>query len=162
VKLNINSVDEARSAFEGILDSCTKYNPDAVIDGVLVQEMAPQGLEVIIGIKNDNQFGPMMLVGIGGVFVEVFKDVSLYPCPINRNEALMMIGKLKGYKLFHGYRGSKPKDINALADMMVKLSDYAVANKDTLKEIDINPIFVYEQGDGVMAADALIVKNPDD
>jgi acyl-CoA synthetase (NDP forming) len=92
------------------------------------------------------------------VFVEIFKDVSLYPCPINRNEAMMMIEKLKGYKLFQGYRGSKPKDVDALADMMVKLSDYAVANKETLKEVDINPIFVHDQGEGVMAADALIVK----
>ena len=100
----------------------------------------------------------MILVGLGGVFVEVFKDAVLYPAPLNKAEALNMIKSLKAYKLLAGYRGSKPADIDALAEMLVNIGNYAVENKDELKEMDLNPVFVYPDGEGVCAVDALIVK----
>jgi acyl-CoA synthetase (NDP forming) len=135
-----------------------KHAPDAKLEGMLVQEMVPQGVETIIGVTNDVQFGPMLMVGLGGVFVEVFKDVVLYPVPLNKEEALDMIRQLKGFKLLSGYRGGSPCDLEALAEVMVKVSDYACEHKDDIKELDLNPVFVYPEGKGVCAADAMIVK----
>ena len=121
VKLNINTADEAAAAYREILDNVKRSMPGAATDGVLVQEMAPAGVEIIIGVTNDKQFGPMLLVGMGGVFVEVFKDAALYPVPLNKGEARAMLEKLKSYKMLTGYRGSKPCDIEALTDMMLSL-----------------------------------------
>lgn len=158
VKLNLRSEKDCLRAFEEIMASCRAYKPDAVIHGVLVQEMVPSGTEMIIGVKNDRQFGPMLMVGLGGVFVEVFKDVSLSPCPLTRKDALNMLKKLKGYRLLTGFRGSAPCDIDALCELMLKISQYAVENKDLIKEMDLNPVFVYEAGQGICVTDALIVK----
>ena len=118
-------------------------------------------ISVIIGVTNDKQFGPMLLVGMGGVFVEVFKDAALYPVPLNKWEARAMLEKLKSYKMLTGYRGSKPCDIEALTDMMVKIAGYAYEHRDEIKEMDLNPVFVYPEGEGVCAVDALIVKYTD-
>lgn len=158
VVLGIKNEAEAVQAYHDILNNCKAYDPKAVIDGILMQQMAKKGTEIIIGVKNDAVFGPMLLVGMGGVFVEIFKDVALTPCPINKEEALMQLKSLKAFKLLEGYRGSQPADIDALADLMVKISEYAVANKETLVEMDINPVFVYEKGEGVNVIDALVIK----
>lgn len=161
VVLNINSLSEATAAYQKIMESCQTYNPSAVLDGILVQHMAPKGVEMIVGISNDVHFGPMLMIGMGGVFVEVFQDTALYPCPLNKNEALEMIQSLKAYKLLKGYRGSAPCDISALADTMVKLSEYVATNKDRIKEIDLNPVFVYPEGQGIAIVDALLIKYAD-
>lgn len=158
VKLNITNEATAINAYREILSNVKKSMPNAAIDGVLIQEMAPSGVEIIIGVTNDKQFGPMLLVGLGGIFVEVFKDAALYPVPMNKKEAHTMLKKLKSYKLLTGYRGSKPCDIETLTDMMVKISDYAYEHRNEIKEIDLNPVFVYPEGKGVCAVDALIVK----
>ena len=158
VKVNINNKDEAINAFNEILKNVKELRPDSTIDGILVQEMVESGKEIIIGINNDEQFGPMILVGLGGVFVEVFKDTVLYPLPINKKEAEYMLKKLKSYKLLQGYRGELPCDINALTDMIVKLGDYAYENRSIIKEIDLNPVFVYPEGKGVKVVDALVIK----
>ena len=158
VRLNIRTPEEAREAYDGILSACRAYAPNARLDGVLVQKMAPSGAEVILGVKNDRQLGPLLLVGLGGVFVEVFRDTALIPCPISLEEAHAQLKKLRSYKLLTGYRGSTPLDIDALAELMVKVSEYAAANKNTLKEMDINPVYVYEKGEGLCVIDALIVK----
>lgn len=157
VKLNINSENEVLSAYNEILNSVKIHKPNAKINGILMQKMLPKGMEVIIGVNNDAQFGPMVLVGLGGVFVEVFKDVSLYPAPLNKKEAYKMISELKAYKMLTGYRGEKPCDLEALVDMIVKISIFADKNKNSLSEIDINPLFVYPEGMGVGVADALVV-----
>ena len=158
VKLNLQDAGELETAYQEIMESVKEKCPDARIDGVLVQSMLPQGVEMIIGVNADPQFGPMILCGLGGVFVEVFKDVSLYPAPLNEQEARSMIESLKGYKLLNGYRGSKKCDVDALAKFIVKISEYAVAQKESLKELDINPLFVYPEGEGVALADALVIK----
>lgn len=158
VKLNIQNAAEAKSAYREILTSCAAYNPKAKLDGVLITGMAKPGVEIILGVKNDKQFGPMLLCGLGGVFVEVFKDAVLTPCPLSREEALDQLSRLKAFKLLRGYRGSAPCDVEALAEMMVKLGRYAVENKDALDEMDINPVFVYPEGEGVSIIDAMIVK----
>jgi acyl-CoA synthetase (NDP forming) len=158
VKLNVNNQAEAVTAYDEIIANVAKHAPDAKHEGVLVEEMAPKGVETIIGVTNDHQFGPMLLVGLGGVFVEVFQDVVTYPVPLNKEEAFDMIRQLKGFKLLNGYRGEAPCDVDALAEVMVKVSDYAYKYKDEIKELDLNPVFVYPEGKGVCAVDALIVK----
>ena len=158
VKLNIQNITEAAAAYEEILSNVKKKLPNAATDGILVQEMVPSGVEMIIGITNDKQFGPMLLVGLGGIYVEIFKDVSLYPIPVNRQEAGTMLEKLRAYPLLAGYRGSSLCDLEALKNLMVKISDYAAEHKDEIKEMDLNPVFVYPKGQGVCAVDALIVK----
>jgi acyl-CoA synthetase (NDP forming) len=161
VKLNLQSRDEALTAFDSIMKSCAAYDPKARLDGVLVQEMAKAGTEMIVGISSDPKFGPLLMIGMGGVFVEVFKDAALYPCPLGKDEALEMIRSLKAYKLLIGYRGSKPCDIDALADLMVRLSQFAAENKDSVKELDLNPVFVYPEGEGLSVVDALLIKYRD-
>jgi acyl-CoA synthetase (NDP forming) len=161
VKLNIQNEEQALAACKEIMENVKKSMPGAATDGILIQEMAPSGVEIIIGVTNDRQFGPMLLVGLGGIFVEVFRDAALYPAPMNKSEATDMLKKLKSYKILAGYRGAKPCDIDALTDMMVKISEYACEHKDEIKEMDLNPVFVYPDGEGVLAVDALIVKYTD-
>ncbi|WMM24366.1 acetate--CoA ligase family protein [Tissierella sp. MB52-C2] len=157
VKLNIQSEEDVKKAYDEIMESVAKYNPNAKINGILIQEMLPKGTELIIGVNNDPLYGPMILCGLGGVFVEIFKDVALYPAPLNHNEALEMVKSLKGYPLLTGYRGSNELDIDALVDLIVKVSNFAVENKDIVAEIDINPVFLYEKGEGLSVADSLII-----
>ena len=161
VKLNIRDPEEAKATYKEIMESVTSKRPDAKINGILMVPMLKQGVEMIIGVNNDPQFGTMIMVGMGGVFVEVFKDVALYPAPMGEKEALEMLKSLKAFKLLNGYRGTKKCDIDALCKTIVAVSQYASANRDTLKELDINPLFVYPEGEGVGVADALIVKKRD-
>lgn len=158
VKLNVCGPEAAEKAYEEIMESVTVKRPDAHINGILTVPMLDAGVEIIIGVNNDPQFGPMIMVGMGGVFVEVFKDVALYPAPLKEEEALEMLKSLKSFKLLNGYRGTEKCDIKALCQTIVAISNYAQANKDVLKELDINPLFVYPEGKGVGVADALIVK----
>lgn len=157
VKLNIKSKEEVLAAYKAIMESCTSKCPDAKINGILMQKMLPAGTEVIVGVTNDPSFGPMVLCGMGGVFTEVFKDVSLFPAPIKKSDALKMIKSLKAYKMMTGYRGNPKLDVEALADLLVGVGDFAVAHKNDLAEMDINPVFVYPEGEGVAAADALVI-----
>ena len=157
VMLNIKSLEQAEEAYDKILANAAQHAPNAKINGILMQKMLKAGTEMIIGLNSDPQFGPMLLVGMGGVFVEVFKDAALYPVPLNHDEALHMLQSLKSFKLLNGYRGNPPADIEALTDMMVKISDFAYRKKDTLNELDMNPLFVYPKGEGVAIADALAV-----
>lgn len=158
VKLNVCGPEAAEKAYEEIMERVTAKRPDAHINGILTVPMLDAGVEIIIGVNNDPQFGPMIMVGMGGVFVEVFKDVALYPAPLKEEEALEMLKSLKSFKLLNGYRGTEKCDIKALCQTIVAISNYAQANKDVLKELDINPLFVYPEGKGVGVADALIVK----
>lgn len=157
VKLHLGSEQEVREAFDAIMKSCKAYKPEAHIDGVFVQEMLKPGLEIIIGVHNDPQFGPQILCGLGGIFVEIFKDTALYPAPMNKKEALDMIQSLKAYPLFTGYRGKPALDVDALADTLVAVATFAAEHRNSLAELDINPLFVYPKGEGVCAADALLV-----
>jgi acetyltransferase len=119
--------------------------------------MVSGGIEVIVGVSYDAQLGPMLLVGSGGIMVEVFNDVSHRHCPITRAEALEMLDEVKGAKLLRGFRGKPPGDIDALADTLVRVSQMAVHLEGTLAELDINPLMVMPAGQGVKAVDALVV-----
>lgn len=157
VALGIASADAAREAFERVMANARAKAPHAKIDGVLVQKMLKPGTEVIIGVNNDPQFGPAVLVGLGGVFVEVFRDTALLPAPFSRNEALAMLDELKAIPLFKGYRGKAPLDLEALAGVIANIARLAAERRDEIVELDVNPVFVYERGQGVCAADALAI-----
>jgi acyl-CoA synthetase (NDP forming) len=156
VILDVLDVESAVHAYQTIIANCTAYAPNAHLRGVLIQEMIPKGIEMILGVKNNTYLGPMILVGMGGVFTEVFNDTALYPCPICYEEALSMLKSLKSFRLLIGYRGSTSCDVNALCDMMVRVSEYAIENVETVAELDINPVFVLNKG--AVAVDALVVE----
>lgn len=158
VRLGVQSMEEAREAFRAIMANARAGAPDARIDGVVVQETARSGKEFIVGVSNDPQLGPLVLVGMGGVFTEVFRDVAMWPAPVNRVEAEAMLRSLRCWKLLEGYRGEAPRDAAALADVIVRVSRYAWEHRDSLKEMDLNPVLVYPEGEGVCAVDALIVR----
>ncbi len=159
VELNIAGPEEAGQAFERIVEAARHYKPEALIEGVLVQEMLPKGLEVIIGVKHDPVFGPAVVFGLGGTFVEIFEDVATRVAPLSEKDAREMIDEIRGKALLQGFRGEKPKDIDALVDILMKVSRLAVELEGSYQEIDINPLVVFEKGRGAAAADALIVKS---
>lgn len=158
VILNVPDVEAAENAYLQIMENVKKNCPQAQINGILMTSMMKPGVEMILGVNNDPQFGPMLMIGMGGVFVEVFKDVAVRPAPVNREEAMKMLKSLKAYRLLNGYRGNKKCDLEALCETIVRVSEFAAAKKDILKELDINPLFVYPKGEGVGVADSLIVK----
>ena len=155
VKLNIKDDAELQEAFDAIMASCAEKAPGAKLEGVLLKPMLDAGAEIIIGVTNDKDFGPSVMVGMGGVFVELFKDVQLALAPLTKKKALDMLDGLKAAKLLKGYRGSEPCDIDALADLIVKISEMAAAGAGEIKELDLNPVFVTPKG--VAIADALLV-----
>ncbi len=156
VHLNIRGEDELKAAFKEVLANAVAYKPDARIEGVLVQQMVTGGIEAILGITNDALFGPAVMFGLGGIFAEILKDVAFRLAPVTPAIAREMIAEIKGYPLLAGARGRPPADVDALADAIVRLSAAAVDLQNELAELDINPLFVMEQGRGVIAADALI------
>lgn len=157
LRLGLQNDAQVRAAYAEIMANATRYAPSAVISGVLVQEMVSGGVEVIVGVSYDEQLGPVLLFGTGGVLVEVYSDVTLRCCPITRSEALAMIAEVKGARLLHGFRGSPPADIEALADTLVQVSHLAANLEGQLAELDINPLLVLPAGQGVKAVDALAI-----
>lgn len=155
VKLNIRNEEELKSAYEQIMESCSRQVPEAKLEGVLLKPMLKKGVEMIIGVNNDRDFGPMILVGMGGIFVELFRDVQLAPAPVSKKQALAMIRSLKSYPLLNGYRGNPVCQTEALADLLVKISQMAAKEKERIRELDVNPVFVTDEGAEI--ADALLV-----
>ena len=131
---------------------------EAGYEGVLIQELAPDGEEVIVGITNDPQFGPVVLFGLGGIFVEVLKDVSMRVCPVSRADALSMVQEVRGYPLLEGARGRERADIDALVDLICNVARLGMDLRERLAELDLNPVRVRARGDGVIALDALLVR----
>ncbi len=158
VALNLSG-DAVGDAFERILASAKRYAPSAQIDGVLVQPMAAEGREVILGINRDPTWGPMLMVGLGGILVEAIGDVALAPVPLDETSARALIGRLKAAQVLGAYRGAPAADIDALAALMVELSQFAADHADSIAQIDLNPVIVHAAGDGVSIVDALIVKH---
>jgi acyl-CoA synthetase (NDP forming) len=150
VELDICSEACVREAYGRISEKALAADPDSK---VVVSSMAAEGVEVIIGAKRDPQFGPTVLFGLGGVFVEVFKDVSIRVAPVDKRMALEMIKEIKGYLILKGFRGKKPADIDALADIVVSVSGLAMEMGNVM-ELDVNPVMAYE--DGAVAVDARI------
>ena len=154
VKINLPDQEAVEQAYDEIMTSCRAYAPDADIEGVSVQGMARPGTEIIMGMIRDGSFGPVVMFGLGGVLVEVLKDVSFRIVPIEKGDAIEMTGEIQGRKLLEGYRGQDPADVPCLQEMLVKLSDF-VNTTPGIEEIDMNPVFAYSNG--AVVVDARII-----
>ena len=145
VKINIKDETEARLAYQEIIFQAKKYNKEARIEGVIVYSMVPQETEIIIGMMKDPHFGPVAMFGLGGIFVEVLKDISFRIIPLEEKDAREMITEIRGYEILKGARGNPPRDIQAIKEVLMKVSQLTMENPE-INEIDLNPIFVFEKG----------------
>ena len=145
-----------RSGYEAILANAKKALPSGRVNGVLVQPMISPGVEVMVGARIDSLFGPLILVGLGGVMVELLKDTAVALAPITREEAMAMLRSLKGYPMLTGFRGLEPVDLNALASVVCSLSEFAADQRERILELDVNPLIC--SGGRITAVDALIVR----
>jgi acyl-CoA synthetase (NDP forming) len=157
VVLGVADAAAAAAEFTALTARVTAARPDAEVTGVLVARTAPQGPEVIVGTRCDPVFGPVILVGTGGVQAELFRDVATRVGAVDRKEALRMIAETRGHALLTGFRGLPEADVDALADLLVTVSAFAVAHADRIETVELNPVVVGEDGQGVLALDALVV-----
>ena len=161
IALNIPSEEQLQEKYREILKRGKIFRPWARIEGVLIQEMAKeQGVETIVGISQEPPFGPTLLFGLGGIFVEVMKDVSIRVLPVTRKDVQNMISEIRGYKVLQGIRGRKPADLEAITQVLLKTACLAAELKDAVAEVDINPLLVMEANKGAKAVDALITLAP--
>jgi acyl-CoA synthetase (NDP forming) len=154
VKLDLGTPQAVQEAYEQIMDAVRSNAPQARVTGVSVQAMAAPGVEVVIGMSTDPTFGPVLMFGIGGILVELLKDVSFRVVPLLPRDAKEMVREIKAYPLLEGYRGQGPVKVSVLEELLLKMSSF-VENRPEIKEIDLNPIRAYE--DGVLAVDARVV-----
>ena len=154
VRLGLESKEDVEEAFDEIMDAVKAAQPDALIEGVAVQNMAPAGIEVIVGMSKDPQFGPVMMFGLGGILVEVLKDVAFRIVPLEPKDAREMVREIKGFPVLEGVRGQPAADIAALEKLILRVSEFIEAHTE-IEELDLNPVFAYP--DGALAVDARIV-----
>ena len=154
VKVGLNNEAEASRAYDEVMAAAKSANPTAPVHGVSVQRMAPPGVEVIIGMTRDQQFGPVLMFGLGGVMVEVLKDVAFRIVPLTRRDARQMVREIKGYPILEGYRGQEAVDVARLEQALLDLSAF-LEGHDEVKELDLNPIFAYK--DSILAVDARVI-----
>jgi acetate---CoA ligase (ADP-forming) subunit beta len=154
VKVGLKNESEVAQAYDAIMASCLEKFPQAVIEGVTVQNMAKPGLEVIVGMATDPQFGPVLMFGLGGVWVEVLKDVSFKIAPLTTSDAAKAVREIRASKLLDGFRGSEPVDKSALEDILLRVSEFVTTTPE-VKEMDLNPIFAYPHG--AVAVDARVI-----
>ncbi len=158
VKVGIATSTEAEAAYDALIASAQKHRPQATLQGVLVSPMAKKGVEIIVGTLLDKTFGPMVMVGLGGVMTELFKDVVYRPAPVSVQEACDMLDALKGAPLLNGFRGAAKVDVSAASALIAQISQLAAQLKDDVAEIELNPVLVHPVGEGVTIVDALVVK----
>lgn len=154
VRLGLDTPDKVKTAYREILSNTGRNNPGATVHGISVQPMASAGVAVIIGMKKDPQFGPVIMFGLGGWLVEIIEDIALRVSPLKRQDATLMIREVKGYRLLTGYRGQAPANIAALEDMLLAVSDFAEKNP-AVKEIDLNPVIAGSRA--AVSVDAAVV-----
>jgi acyl-CoA synthetase (NDP forming) len=160
VRLNLKNRSEVRKAFREIMERVLVKNPRARISGMLVARMARPGKEVILGMSRDKQFGPILMFGLGGIYVEALEDVIFRLAPIRELTALQMINKTKTYKILDGFRGGPAYDVGAIAECLKRLSQLVTEIED-IQELDINPLIVYEKDEGCSIVDARIILGRD-
>jgi acetyltransferase len=158
VRVNITTKGEVFLVYESLMESARRHRPDAAIQGVLVSPMAKKGVEIIIGTMCDATFGPMIMVGFGGITTELFRDVIYRPAPVSAAEAAAMLAELKAAPLLSGFRGAAKADIPALSKLISQVSMLAADFRDQISEIEINPVLVHPEGQGVTVVDALVVR----
>ena len=155
VKLNLSGEPALRQGCKEILSSCRHYKADAEIEGMLVTPMAAKGVEVIVGVSRDPFFGPVLMFGLGGIFVEVLEDVAFRSIPLSRQDAFSMIEQIKASKVLEGIRGEAAVDKNALVDLLLKVSSIVETHTE-IHELDLNPVIVYPNGYAVVDARVII------
>ncbi|MBD3405855.1 MAG: acetyl-CoA synthetase [Candidatus Lokiarchaeota archaeon] len=161
VKINLKNEEDVRTAFEEIMESAKEYGKEKGIDvdlsrGVFISSFAEMGTEVIVGVTKDPQFGHALMFGLGGIFVEVLKDVTFRLIPLTKVDAMEMVGEIKAAKILEGVRGQDPRDIDALVEIILKVSKMVEENPQ-INELDCNPTFVYSKGKGALVVDARIL-----
>jgi acetyltransferase len=157
VRVNITTKGEAFAAYQALKESAGRHRPDAALQGVLVGPMAKKGVEIIVGTLLDATFGPMIMVGLGGITTELFRDVVYRPAPVSAVEASAMLAGLKAAPLLRGFRGAAKADVAALSQLISQVSRLAAAARDKISEIELNPVLVHPEGQGVTIVDALVV-----
>ena len=160
IKLSLQNAAEVRAAYQDMMESIPRKMPDAFLEGVQLQQMLSGGREVIIGMVRDPTFGPMLMFGLGGVYVEILKDVRFAIAPVNEREAREMITGIKTYPLLAGFRGAKSSDIDALVDVILRVSRL-VCDFSEIEEFEINPLTVFEEGKGAFAVDVRLILKMD-
>jgi acyl-CoA synthetase (NDP forming) len=156
VALDLVDKNEVVDAYQAIMRNCRAYNANAVIGGVEISEMVASGTETIIGARRDRTFGPIIMFGLGGIYVEVMKDVAFRALPINRKEVMAMVKEIRAYPLLLGVRGEEKKDVDRVVDTIIKVGTI-LQNCRGISDIEINPLVVYEHGRGVKAVDVRIL-----
>jgi acetate---CoA ligase (ADP-forming) len=155
VRLNLRNADEVREAYQTIIARANAVTPPPRILGVLVQKMMPQGIEMVVGARVDPLFGPLVVVGLGGILVELLQDTALAPAPVTHAEALALLAELKGARLLDGFRGMAAVDRDRLADVICRVAAFAADHREAVTELDVNPLIC--TGGNITAVDALIV-----
>ena len=158
VRVGIASKGEVFLAYDALLDNARRHRPDADIQGVLVGPMANKGVEIIVGTMLDATFGPMIMVGLGGITTELFRDVVYRPAPVSAEEAAAMLAELKAAPLLNGFRGAAKADVAALSQLIAQVSVLAAQQAREISEIELNPVLVHPEGQGVTIVDALVVR----
>lgn len=156
IRLDLGSDAEVRAAYAEVTRNAQAHAPSARIAGVLVQPMVPQGTEIMVGARVDPQFGPMVVVGLGGIFVELLKDTAVRLAPVDAREARKMLGELKAHKALQGFRGAAPVDLERLAAVIARISELAADQRESIAELDVNPLIC--AGERIIAVDALLAK----
>jgi acyl-CoA synthetase (NDP forming) len=154
VKLGLKRASQVGKAYDDVIQTMSQKYPQARLHGVAVQKMARPGIEVIIGMSKDAQFGPVLMFGLGGIMVEVLKDISFRISPLAKRDAAEMVREIKGYPLLKGYREQEAVNVSYLEDMLLRVSDFVGQNPE-IKELDLNPVFAYS--DGALVVDARII-----
>jgi len=156
VLLDLDNKDEVLDAYQTIIHNCKFYKSDAIIDGIEIVEQVKSGTEVIIGGRRDKSFGPVIMFGLGGIYVEVMKDVSFRALPVSYRETSLMVEEIKSYPLLLGVRGEPRKDIDKIVNTIYRVG-YILQNCKKITDIEINPLMVYEKGKGVKAVDIRVM-----
>jgi acyl-CoA synthetase (NDP forming) len=156
VRLNLTDAHAVQVAYREIVGAAERYRPGAAIEGVLVQRMAPKGHELVIGVVDDDTFGPVVMVGFGGTTVELFGDVVHRPAPVSDAEAAQMVRSLRSSRLLQGFRGAPPVDIAPLAALIARISEAAIDHRGRVREMEFNPVILHADGSGLTIADALM------
>jgi acetyltransferase len=156
IRLNLADPAAVHSEYEELMTHLHEVRPEAELEGVLIEKMAPRGQEVIIGMKRDPGFGPLLMFGLGGIYVELFKDVSFRVAPLTAAEARQMITETSAGRLLTGFRGAPSADLDAVVDVILRLSQLAL-DFPQIREIEVNPLLVYPEGQGVLALDGRVI-----
>jgi succinyl-CoA synthetase beta subunit len=156
IRLNLENREAVVAEYDKLMKDIRALRPEAHLEGVLIEKMAPRGQEVIIGMKRDPDFGPLLMFGLGGIYVELFKDVAFRIAPVSAAEAHQMIAETRAGRLLTGFRGAPQADLNAVVDVILRLGQLSL-DFPQIREVEVNPLQVYPEGQGALALDGRVI-----